>query len=136
MGDVFARVIALQYLNMDPQSPQDTSVLRVHLRGPHGTEFHHDFQNGPWHVNNPTLQFLANHGYKPSDIDGTYDNVEDDYWHVQVVWTEEYGYQIHQNAMSGAQEALNDAKWFGPSSGNKQSHDASESTESDVSDSD
>lgn len=107
------RVVKLEYRDMQPKMATDTSALVVHIRGPDGEMYEHPLENTEWMVHNPTLQFMAVNGFKPSDIDGTSMNVEDWQFLVPVTSDLKGGYLLAEAALSNGVSALNDAEWFG-----------------------
>lgn len=106
------RVVSLAYRDLRPRLQQDASALIVAFRAPDREVYEHALGNQRWHVACPTLQFMALHDIKPSDIDGTKMSVES--MSLTVPITFDGGeYLLAQNALEGGQEALEDAKWFG-----------------------
>jgi len=111
-------------------------VVRVHFRTPDDECHHHDLPNGQWGLQNPALQFMAKWGYKPSLIgdsapsrrdgegktgvspvadDSAMRDCEDDMQLIPVARNPQEGdWLLHREAMSDAQEALEDAEWFDP----------------------
>jgi len=93
-------------------------VVRVHFRTPDDEVHHHDLPNGQWGLQNAALQFMAKWGYKPSLIggdDSAMRDCEDDMQLIPVARNPEEGdWLLHREAMSDAQEALEEAEWFDP----------------------
>jgi uncharacterized membrane protein YgcG len=106
------RVVALQYV-----SKGIADVLRVHLRTHVDTMDYHDLPNGDYVVQCPALQFMALHGFQPSDLD-TFTNVEDVQLLIPIAPIAD-GWGLARAAMEGGEDALRDAEWFGgPDRGN------------------
>ena len=100
-----------------------TDVLRVTYIGYDGDEYHTDFPNGSWHESNKALQFLANYGYGPSDIDGRSETTRDCYEDrilIPLAQKPNGEWGIHQRAMMAAESALKNAEWFGTDDSNEQ----------------
>lgn len=112
MNQPMGRVVSVQYYDAGQQLQGD--VFRVHIRIHTGELSHQDLPNGNWAVTNPTLQFMALHGLRPSNIDGTYTNVEESRIVVPIAPHEHQdGWGIARDALRGGREALEDAEWFG-----------------------
>jgi hypothetical protein len=129
------RVVALQFRNiaMRPGGHPTTPVLRVHLRVPDGSYHHHDLVNGDWALNNEALQFLALHGYRPSNIggaDSTIRNCMDDNLVIPVAPTDhawhDQSWGIARTAMQGGQEALQEAEWFDATDGTRDDEESAD----------
>jgi hypothetical protein len=115
MNQPLGRVVALQFRNVaaQPGAHPTMPVLRVYIRTPMRTVEHHDLPNGNYVVQNPALQFLALHGYKPSDIDGTHMNIEADKVILPIApMPADDSWGLAQDAMSGGEQALREAEWF------------------------
>ena len=119
------RVVKLRYRDASPYTVADTSVLDVFFYGPDGEYYHHVLPNNSWSVENPTLQFMALNDIRPSDFDGTEMSVEDQHWLVQLA-VSGYQFRLHQNALSGGTEALEEAEWFAPHDGEESNSGQSE----------
>lgn len=115
MDQPLGRVVALQFRNIatQPGAHPTMPVLRVYIRTPMRTVEHHDLPSGNYVVQNAALQFLALHDYKPSDIEGTHMNIEDDTLVLPIApMPREDSWGLAQDAMSGGEQALREAEWF------------------------
>lgn len=117
MNQPMGRVVALDMRNVarQPGAHPTVPVLRVHIRTHTGKMVHHDLPNGNYTVQNAALQFMALHGYRPSEIEGrteTYVNVEDDKLVIPIAPMPPDSWGLAQDAMSGAEKALREAEWF------------------------
>ena len=133
MNQPMARVVKLEYRDMNPKVKMDASAFIVHLRAPDGEMYEHPLENPEWMVHNPTLQFMALYNFKPSDIEGTSSpsqegdsasepsgsdtsmNVEDANWLLPVAPDGDGGYLLAAHVLEGGIEALEDAEWFSAS---------------------
>lgn len=134
MQQPMARVVKLEYRDINPKVKIDTSAFIVYLRGPDGEIHEHPLENPEWMIHNPTLQFMALYNFKPSDIEGTAMNVagsssdpaidsddesseevEDANWLLPVAPDGDDGYLLAENVLEGGIEALEDAEWFSAS---------------------
>ena len=115
MNQPMARVVKLEYRDMNPKVKMDASAFIVHLRAPDGEMYEHPLENPEWMVHNPTLQFMALYNFKPSDIEGTSMNVEDANWLLPVAPDGDGGYLLAAHVLEGGIEALEDAEWFSAS---------------------
>lgn len=142
MNQPMARVVKLEYRDQNPKVAMDTSVFVVHLRGPDGEIHEHPLENPEWMIHNPTLQFMAVNGFKPSDIEGTAMNVapsrsagatdsdgeaseevKDWQWLIPVAPDGDGGYLLAAHVLEGGIEALEDAEWFSASDNSDGSDD-------------
>lgn len=62
---MYGKLIEARYRSIGAQLT--TSVVRVYFDGPNGVEYH-DIPNDRWLIGNPSLQFMAVHGLRPSDF--------------------------------------------------------------------
>lgn len=94
------------------------NVVRVHFRTPDGNMDHHDLTNMGWTIQNPVLQFMALHGYRPTSRDGTFMDIEDGDCYVPIVskTPEREDWFLAEAALAGGEAALEDAEWFGTDS--------------------
>jgi len=112
MNQPMARVVKLEYRDMNPKVKMDTSAFVVHLRGPDGEMHEHPLENPEYLIHNPTLQFMALNGFQPSTIEGTSMNVEEWQWLIPVAPDGDGGYLLASNVLDGGVKALEDAEWF------------------------
>lgn len=112
------RVQSVTYMKADDQDPTHLAsagpkvngipVLRVEFAYKGGT-YTHDIPNGDFNVENPTLQFLAYLGLRPSDLDGQRLDVGSTT--APLVRTGENDYAIHADALEMGRERLEDVVW-------------------------
>lgn len=124
MMQPMARVVKIEYRDQNPKVVTDTSAFVLHFRAPDGELYEHPLANTDWTLDNPTLQFMAKHNFKPSDINGTSMGVKDWQWLIPVVPDQHSDWLLAQNAMNGARAALQDAEWFAPYDGEEATDDA------------
>jgi hypothetical protein len=111
------RVLELEYRDQQPKMKMDTSAFVVHFRGPDGDTHEHPLDNPEWVIHNPTLQFMALHDFKPTDVDGTAMGVEDAQWLLPIAPDGDDGYLLASEVLDGGVEALEDAEWFNTNHG-------------------
>jgi hypothetical protein len=114
MNQPMGRVVALQYRNVarQPGGHPTVPVLRVYLRTHTDEIEHHDLLNGSYTAQNAALQFMALHGFRPSELD-SYTNVEDDQLLVPIApMPEAESWGLARTALAGGEQALTDAEWF------------------------
>lgn len=88
-----------------PQNPHlRQNVLRVFFEI-NGKTHHTDLLNTDWSVGNPTLQFMALYGLQPRDM-GVGEYI------LPIVRVDDNEYELAASAMSGGEEALEQADWF------------------------
>lgn len=119
-SDKLAEVSRLSYTkadDMDDTHPASAGpkangipVLRVEFIY-EGSAYTHDIPNGEFRFDNPTLQFLAFLGMKPSDIDGTHHELGT---HIvaPVVRDGEDSYALSNEALEAGVEALDHVMWI------------------------
>lgn len=115
------RVTRLTYRSVGPML--QASVLRVEFRAPDAQYYEQDLPNNRWDTGCPALQFLANWGYRPSEIDGTSMDVRDDKLHVPLAPMDPAdptaGWGLAEAALDGGETALEEAEWFDPDLGDE-----------------
>jgi len=87
------------------------SVLIIRFLGPDGDEHTHSVPNGEFGVQNPTMQFLASIDRKPSDIDGTDEDISDEKRQIPVVY-DNGTYHITQQPFTYGKQRLEKADWM------------------------
>lgn len=112
MHQPMGRVVALQYKDVQPKMAADTSVLFVHIRTHEDQMVEFPLDNPQYMVHNQSLQFMAVYDIKPSDIDGTYMNVEDWMWTVPLGKTPDGGWGLAAHIFEGAASTLQSKDWF------------------------
>lgn len=108
MNGHYGRLVTILYRSVGPML--NASVLRIEFRAPDGELYTQDVGNVQWDVRNPALQFLATQGYRPSDLDGTRYDAEDDKNHFLIVPDSEHEWLLSMDAVR--EGPLRDAEWF------------------------
>lgn len=113
------RVVALQYRAIARKAGEKATfpVLRVHFESPDGGTDYHDLPNQHYVHSCPALQFMALHGWQPTALDDTYENIWHDAQVVRLTRDGRGGWVLHQNVLTGGVEALDAAEWFNPMGG-------------------
>lgn len=140
VGRPLGRVVALQFANIAKQAGgyPTMPVLRVHVRPPNPNGlFSHNIPNQNWSVGNAALQFMALHGFKPSDLDGTFENVEVEQIIVDISPSEDgASWRLAQSAFTGGERALREAEWFSGASVSDEQENSSQGGGNDDDDDD
>jgi hypothetical protein len=138
MNVPLGRVTRLWYKDTQPKLTTDASVLVVEFRAPNAEIYEHELDNRHWLVDNPALQLMALHDFKPSDIEGTSMDVEDWRWTLPLTYVDNSGpfesteggqYKLSQMALKGGEAALREATWFDADDGEKLDSGASAASE-------